>query len=304
MFEKHNVKIFKDAIIQKLLDKVYNILEAKDLIGEKIRIMPNAHPLKNSIIGLTTTLEQGKIDPKRVGYNVGLGTTVYKLGRFNPDIVEFDTFLDNEIPTGDKIYDSQKVPREAIRIINMVCKTIGFEHKENAINALGTLGSQHNFISLAKDDDEVVYLIIRSDSRDLGASMVSHFTSSPYLEGRDSTTYFRLMQAVVEYASINRNMIANKVFNYFKIKPNTVEITESIQNYIADDGILRKGAIQAYEDQKVVIPMSPMNSVILGIGKGIEEWNYSAPADHFEAEILPTVEIKKMIKVFYSKEVE
>ncbi|HZK00811.1 MAG TPA: RtcB family protein, partial [Tissierellaceae bacterium] len=43
------------------------------------------------------------------------------------------------------------------------------------------------------------------------------------------------------------------------------------------DNIIRKGAISAYEDEKVLIPINMRDGSILGIGKGNPDWNYSAP---------------------------
>ncbi len=48
-------------------------------------------------------------------------------------------------------------------------------------------------------------------------------------------------------------------------------------NYLDDSGILRKGAISAKKGEPVVIPVNMRDGIILGIGKGNAEWNYSAP---------------------------
>lgn len=48
-------------------------------------------------------------------------------------------------------------------------------------------------------------------------------------------------------------------------------------NYLDDSGILRKGAISAKKGEPVVIPANMRDGIILGIGKGNAEWNYSAP---------------------------
>lgn len=39
----------------------------------------------------------------------------------------------------------------------------------------------------------------------------------------------------------------------------------------------RKGAIAAYKGQRVLIPMNMRDGCIIGIGKGNEDWNFSAP---------------------------
>ena len=41
--------------------------------------------------------------------------------------------------------------------------------------------------------------------------------------------------------------------------------------------ILRKGAIAAHKDEKVLIPINMRDGSVLAIGRGNPEWNYSAP---------------------------
>jgi RNA-splicing ligase RtcB len=55
------------------------------------------------------------------------------------------------------------------------------------------------------------------------------------------------------------------------------ESVECVHNYIGDDNIIRKGAISARQGEKLIIPLNMRDGVILGRGKGNEEWNYSAP---------------------------
>ena len=51
----------------------------------------------------------------------------------------------------------------------------------------------------------------------------------------------------------------------------------TVHNYIGDDGIVRKGAISAQEGERVLIPLNMRDGSVLGIGRGNEDWNNSAP---------------------------
>ena len=56
------------------------------------------------------------------------------------------------------------------------------------------------------------------------------------------------------------------------------EAFHTIHNYIdTDEMILRKGAIAAHAGEKVLIPINMRDGSVLAIGKGNQEWNYSAP---------------------------
>lgn len=81
-----------------------------------------------------------------------------------------------------------------------------------------------------------------------------------------------LMQA---YAMINRELILNRLSG---IPVDEMNITESIHNYYNSyDNIIRKGAISAREREPVLIPLNMKDGIIIGEGKGIPEWNWSAP---------------------------
>ena len=67
-----------------------------------------------------------------------------------------------------------------------------------------------------------------------------------------------------------------------------------IDNYVdfaGDVPLLRKGAISAKEGEDVIIPINMKDGVILGKGKGNDEWNQSAP--HGAGRILKRVDVKQ-----------
>ena len=77
---------------------------------------------------------------------------------------------------------------------------------------------------------------------------------------------------------MNREAILDELVKGMKWK--IAEQYSSMHNYIADtanDLILRKGAVSALKDEPVIIPINMKDGVILGVGKGNDDWNYSAP---------------------------
>lgn len=75
------------------------------------------------------------------------------------------------------------------------------------------------------------------------------------------------MRIAQVFSSLNRRIIAQRITNYFSNQQLQVA-AESLHNFIASDYIVRKGAIQAHKDQKVVIPLNMKDGVVLGVGKG------------------------------------
>lgn len=100
-----------------------------------------------------------------------------------------------------------------------------------------------------------------------------------YLEGKDREDYLHDMKLCQEFALLNREYIANEIL--YEIGVGTLKDViyfQCIHNYINfEDNIVRKGAISARKGEKVIIPMNMRDGCIIGIGKGNEDWNYSAP---------------------------
>lgn len=97
-----------------------------------------------------------------------------------------------------------------------------------------------------------------------------------YLENKDRDNYLHDMKLCQEFAVLNRDYIAYKICQELSILCNSYFHT--IHNYINfEDNIVRKGSISARKGERVIIPMNMRDGCIIGIGKGNEDWNYSAP---------------------------
>jgi len=85
------------------------------------------------------------------------------------------------------------------------------------------------------------------------------------------------MRVAQIYARLNRRMMAYKILRgHYKI--DYFEPVESIHNYISfEDNVVRKGSISAHKGERVIIPLNMADGIILGVGKGNEDWNNSAP---------------------------
>lgn len=100
-----------------------------------------------------------------------------------------------------------------------------------------------------------------------------------YLVGKHREMYLHDMKLCQEFAEINRRTIQSIICYYmgWEVTKET-ERFQTIHNYIEHDiNIVRKGAISAKAGEKVLIPINMRDGCILGIGKGNEDWNYSAP---------------------------
>lgn len=123
-----------------------------------------------------------------------------------------------------------------------------------------------------------------------------------YLEGQYREDYLHDMKICQEFACWNRKTIANIILKNIMYYKDGVEpldcwdlkddYFETIHNYISfDDNIVRKGAIYAKKGEKVLIPMNMRDGCIIGIGKGNDDWNQSAP--HGAGRIMSRMKAKE-----------
>ena len=97
-----------------------------------------------------------------------------------------------------------------------------------------------------------------------------------YLEGELREKYLHDMEICQKFAKLNRDYIAYKIC--YELDILSKNYFHCIHNYINfNDNIIRKGAISARKNERVIIPMNMRDGCIIGIGKGNEDWNYSAP---------------------------
>lgn len=97
-----------------------------------------------------------------------------------------------------------------------------------------------------------------------------------YVEGKLFDEYIHDMKMIQHFATLNRKAMMDVVVNGLGV---TVEEQfTTIHNYIdTDEMILRKGAISAKKGEKIFIPINMRDGSLICIGKGNEDWNYSAP---------------------------
>lgn len=97
-----------------------------------------------------------------------------------------------------------------------------------------------------------------------------------YLYGKYLERYLADVELCQQFAKRNRELMAEIILDRCGLKAE--DAFHTIHNYIdTEERILRKGAIAAHKDEKVLIPINMRDGSVLAVGKGNPEWNYSAP---------------------------
>ncbi|QTQ12145.1 RtcB family protein [Treponema parvum] len=100
-----------------------------------------------------------------------------------------------------------------------------------------------------------------------------------YAEGALFEDYINDMKILQKFAMFNRKAMIDTISVGLRLdKHDVVDQFTTIHNYIDTDAmILRKGSVRALKGEKLLIPINMRDGSLVCIGKGNEDWNYSAP---------------------------
>lgn len=258
--------------------------------GQKIRIMPDVHAGAGCTIGTTMTITD-KVVPNLVGVDIGCGMWVSKLNGL-VDVAELDDVIRRLVPSGFHVRETPHMISKLVALDTLKC--LDFINMQRALLSIGTLGGGNHFIELSEGKFGTQYLIIHSGSRNVGKQVADFYQKKAieerfgnrkptkeerdlaWLEGESFFDYLHDMKVMQEYAHFNRLAIWREIAAALELDSDHTFVT--IHNYInTDEMMLRKGAVSAYEGERLLIPINMRDGSLLCIGKGNPDWNNSAP---------------------------
>jgi tRNA-splicing ligase RtcB len=169
----------------------------------------------------------------------------------------------------------------------------------SALIQLGTLGGGNHFIEIQKDNDDNIWIMIHSGSRNLGYKVAQHYNKIAIdlntkwhsqvpkkwdlaflpIETQEAKAYLREMQYCVDFALANRKLMMNTILDCFQsymLTPLTSDEMINIahnyavwENHYGKDVIIhRKGATLAREGTIGIIPGSQgtKSYIVRGLG--------------------------------------
>ena len=97
-----------------------------------------------------------------------------------------------------------------------------------------------------------------------------------FITGTDMEHYLDDIAIVQRWARLNRTLIMTTIVNHMNWTVD--DWFESIHNYIdTEHRIIRKGAIAAYQGQRMIVPINMAFGSLICTGKGNIDMNFSAP---------------------------
>ena len=335
IINKKNVKtlIYAKTFEFEAYNQIKNLVNFEAYENSKVRIMPDAHAGKGCTVGTTIQITD-KITPNLVGVDIGCGMLTIKLKNKEIDFSIIDNVIKNKIPHGFVVHQKSKydfnlnnlkckkyidIKRSLLsigtlgggnhfieigkdditndyyliihtgsrKLGNDVCKYYQDKAFKN-VNEMSTVIS--NLIKKLKSENreheintEIKKIQKPSANKELA-----------YLTGEDFNDYINDMKIVQEYASLNRKAIAEIILKETQLQK--ISEFETIHNYIDFKRmILRKGAVSAENGEMLIIPMNMRDGSLLCIGKGNEDWNFSAP--HGAGRLMSRSKAKENINI-------
>ena len=268
-------------------------------------LMPDAHVGFGMPIG-GVLFTVGAVVPYAIGVDIGCGVQIAQT-----DLVWEDSLtpqklravlrqIQRDVPTGFAVH--KRPPMSLDRLLELVGLdppgSIARPWLDRALVSVGTLGGGNHFLEVQRDEENRVYFMLHSGSRNLGKQICDLFAKRAlqvdraagrelpdpelaYLrvdEDEDAQRYWDSMTFALRWAEVNRRQMMDRVEAAFR-KHASVHRFERLvdvhHNYAALEehggvsGIVhRKGAVQARAGETVLIPGSMGTASYIGEGLG------------------------------------
>ncbi|MDF2947231.1 MAG: hypothetical protein K0S51_1910 [Bacillales bacterium] len=330
----NSAKVFTDNIEETATSQIIELCSHEFASGSKIRIMPDTHAGAGCTIGTTMTIKD-KVVPNLVGVDIGCGMETIKISNKNIDFNKLDEVIRKYIPSGFNIRDeahkySKNIPYENLRAtrldLNRASKSIGTlgggnhfiemnEDNNGTVYLVIHSGSRNLGKQVAEEYQKIAvrelsnkdYLVkevidkLKAEGRqkeiqsEVANIKVPKFNPQlAYLQGTSFDNYINDMKIVQQFAVLNRKAMIDEIVNHMKF--DIIEQFTTIHNYIdTNNMILRKGAISAQKGEKVIIPINMRDGSIIAVGKGNEDWNFSAP--HGAGRLMSRSKAKDIVSI-------
>ena len=285
-----NAIVYTDEIESSAIGQIQALCNQPFAAGSKIRIMPDVHTGKGCTIGTTMTVGEYVV-PNLVGVDIGCGMDVVLLKEKRINLPTLDSFISRNIPHGRDVREKPHRNSERIDLSELEC--FGSIDTRRALESIGTLGGGNHFIEVDRDEEENLYLIIHTGSRNLGLQVAEYYQKLAYesvggrsqneipfelayLSGEDRDRYLHDMAIMQRYAALNRQTIRDCILDAMKLHEE--DFFTTVHNYIdLEHCILRKGAVSAREGERLLIPLNMRDGALICVGLGNDDWNQSAP---------------------------
>lgn len=327
-------KVYAETFEHEAYNQIKKLADFEPYQNSKIRIMPDAHAGKGCTVGTTMTITD-KITPNLVGVDIGCGMLTVKLKDTGPiDVVMLDKIINNVVPSGFNVHEKSQAKFDFDKLrcfkkadIQRAMLSIGSLGGGNHFIELSESendGSKYliihtgsrklggdtckyyqdlafqNVNEMKKVRENLIKDLKKTGrERDIPAELKKIQKPKAdkelaFLKGNDFDDYMNDMSIVQKFAAVNRGVIADLILRNARLVED--ERFETIHNYIDFKRmILRKGAVSSEKGELLLIPINMRDGSLLCVGKGNEDWNYSAP--HGAGRLMSRSQARKLLDI-------
>jgi tRNA-splicing ligase RtcB (3'-phosphate/5'-hydroxy nucleic acid ligase) len=325
--------IFAETFEHEAFEQIKKLVNFEAYQDAKIRIMPDAHAGIGCTVGTTMTITD-KITPNLVGVDIGCGMLTVKLKNDEINFSKLDEVINTKVPSGFNVHGKSKKDFDFTNLrcqkhvdlgrANLSLGTlgggnhfieVGRSDQTDEIYLIIHSGSrklggdvckyyQDKAFQKATDKSNVAKNVIdklKAVGREKEIATEIKKIKKPivdkelaFLTGNDFHDYVNDMAIVQRFASLNRETMAEIILREAGLQE--AQRFETIHNYIDFKRmILRKGAVSAENGEILLIPINMRDGSLLCVGKGNENWNYSAP--HGAGRIMSRNKAKEALRM-------
>lgn len=185
----NKIKIFASIIDDGTRQQINELSRSEAYKDCTIRVMPDCHSGKGCTIGSVIQYKD-KLIPNTVGVDIGCGMSVTNLGKVNIDLEQFDDCINNYIPAGFNVHTNVE------RQFPLDFFIANIRDKDYILKSIGTLGGGNHFIELDRDNEDNIYLVIHTGSRNLGVQVCEYWQNIA-IQNICDVSYYR--EALIKY---------------------------------------------------------------------------------------------------------
>lgn len=237
-------KVFTDNIESSAMGHIIALLNQESVKGSQIRIMPDVHDGKGSVIGTTMTLKD-KVIPNLVGVDIGCGMLCIELKEKRIELPKLDSVINKEVPSGFSVREKEHTMCNEIDLDKLRCSKM--INMTRAYKSIGTLGGGNHFIEVNEDTDGTKYIVIHTGSRNLGKQVAEYYQDMAWrVISKDSRDEI-IKQKISELTSLGKqSKISEAIAN---IKKETCLVPQELaycEGELFDDYIHDMKIVQLY----------------------------------------------------------
>ena len=211
----NSAKVYTDLLEPEVISQIMELCNQDFCQGCKIAIMPDTHAGKGCVIGFTANLGE-KVIPNIVGVDIGCGMLTVELGKMDIDLSELDSIIHKFIPSGMAVHEGPMVRFPKLQELHCYRS---LKHTKRIERSIGSLGGGNHFIELGKDDQDNLYLVIHSGSRNLGKQVAEHYQklAIDLCSGKEDY-YVKRERIIKEYKEMGKRKDIQRALKELKAK--------------------------------------------------------------------------------------